>query len=234
MASQCFVFASQPPSPSPPCIPCIEGRLRATPLSSSFRSATAPFQTLDLDVRGLAPWLGPKRERFFLVLVDDYSRYITVFPLAKKYDVTFTQCRWLLSTEATRGSRVICLHSYRGGVFCSGMLAGFCGEQGITQSPGSSPSPLPRPHASSCSRSSGTPAPPPSPAPSVDSGGVGAGGVGTGGARSRGVGTEGAGAEGAGTGVTSSGGAGAGVTSPGGHGSGGAGAGGAGTRGAKS
>ncbi|CAI7858915.1 unnamed protein product [Closterium sp. NIES-54] len=80
----------------------------------------------------LAPPCGPCR--FFLVVVDDYSRYTTVFPLAKKSKVTSTLIKWLLTTEGTRGRRVSCLHSDRGGEFRSGILAGFCREQGIRQS----------------------------------------------------------------------------------------------------
>ncbi|CAI7797021.1 unnamed protein product, partial [Closterium sp. NIES-53] len=140
MASQCLVsnlprvFASLPPSPAPLCTPCVEGRLRATPHSSSLRPATAPFQTLHLDVWGPAPRPRPERESFFQVVVDDYSRYTTVFPQAKNSDVTSTLIRWLLATETTRGHRVSCLHSDRGGEFRSGILYGFCSEQGITLS----------------------------------------------------------------------------------------------------
>ncbi|CAI7798098.1 unnamed protein product [Closterium sp. NIES-53] len=140
MSRQCLVLGlprvlpSLQPSLAPPCGPCVEGRLRATPHSSSLRPATEPFETLHLDVWGPAPCLGPERERFFLVVVDDYSRYTTVFPLAKKSELTSTQIMWLLTTESTRGRRVSCLHSDRGGEFRSGILAGFCLEQGISQS----------------------------------------------------------------------------------------------------
>ncbi|CAI7771046.1 unnamed protein product [Closterium sp. NIES-54] len=102
------VFPSLPPSLAPPFTPCVAGYLRATLHSSSLRPATAPFQTLHLDT--------------------------TVFPLAKKSKVTSRLIWWLLATEGTRGSRVRCLHSDRGGKFCSGVLSGFCGEQGIRQS----------------------------------------------------------------------------------------------------
>ncbi|CAI5511336.1 unnamed protein product [Closterium sp. Naga37s-1] len=128
------VLPSLPPLLAPPCGPCVEGRLRATPHSSSLRPATEPFETLHLDVWGPAPRLGLERERFFLVVVDDYSHYTTVFPLAKKSEVTSTLIRWLLTTEGTRGRHVSCLHSDRGGEFRSGILAGFCREQGIRQS----------------------------------------------------------------------------------------------------
>ncbi|CAI7752820.1 unnamed protein product, partial [Closterium sp. NIES-54] len=104
------VLPSLPPSLAPPCSPCVEGRLRATP-HSSLRPATEPFETLHLDVWGPASRPDPERESFFLVVVDDYSRYTTVSPLAKKSDVTSTLIRWLLTTADTRGRRVSCLHS---------------------------------------------------------------------------------------------------------------------------
>ncbi|CAI7862834.1 unnamed protein product [Closterium sp. NIES-53] len=126
------VLSSLPPSPAPSCTHCVEGRLRATPHSSSLRPATVPFQTLHLDVWGPAPRPGPQRESFILVVVDDYFRYTTVFPLAKKSNVTSTLIRWLLATKTTRSRRVSCLHSNLGGEFRSGILAGFCREQGIT------------------------------------------------------------------------------------------------------
>ncbi|CAI7863392.1 unnamed protein product, partial [Closterium sp. NIES-53] len=100
------VLPSLPPSLAPPCAPCVEGRLRAIPHSSSLRPATEPFKTLHLDVWGLASCPGPERASFFFVDVDDYSRYTTVFPLAKTSDVTSTLIRWLLTTEGTRGCRV--------------------------------------------------------------------------------------------------------------------------------
>ncbi|CAI7799079.1 unnamed protein product, partial [Closterium sp. NIES-54] len=110
------VLPSLPPSLAPPCGPCVEGRLHATLYSSSLRLATEPFETLHLDVWGLTSHPGPERESFFLVVVDDYSRYSTMFPQAKKCDVTSMLIRWLLTTADTRGHHVSCLHSDRGGL----------------------------------------------------------------------------------------------------------------------
>ncbi|CAI7866117.1 unnamed protein product [Closterium sp. NIES-53] len=75
-----------PPSPAPPCLPCIEGRQRAAP-HSSFPSTTAPLQTLHMDVWGPARVSGQGRERYFLLVVDDYTRYTSVFPLGSKGEV---------------------------------------------------------------------------------------------------------------------------------------------------
>ncbi|CAI7748705.1 unnamed protein product, partial [Closterium sp. NIES-53] len=73
-----------PPSPAPPCLPYVKGRQRAAPHSSSFPPTTAPLQTLHMDVWGLARVSGQSRERYFLLVVDDYTRYTTVFPLRSK------------------------------------------------------------------------------------------------------------------------------------------------------
>ncbi|CAI7896380.1 unnamed protein product [Closterium sp. NIES-54] len=81
-----------PPGPAPTCVPCVEGRQRAAPHSSSFPSTEAPLQTLHMDVWGPARVRGQGHERYFLLVVDDYSRYTTVFPLRTKGEVpgTFT------------------------------------------------------------------------------------------------------------------------------------------------
>ncbi|CAI7887148.1 unnamed protein product, partial [Closterium sp. NIES-53] len=39
-----------PPGPAPTCVPCVEGRQRAAPHSSSFPPIEAPLQTLHMDV----------------------------------------------------------------------------------------------------------------------------------------------------------------------------------------
>ncbi|CAI7761882.1 unnamed protein product [Closterium sp. NIES-54] len=94
MASRVLVSGlpqSLPPLPSgpgPSCVPCVEGRLRATPHSSHFPPTEAPLQTLHMDVWGPAPVRGQGYERYFLLVVDDYSRYTTVLPLRSKGAVT--------------------------------------------------------------------------------------------------------------------------------------------------
>ncbi|CAI7806565.1 unnamed protein product, partial [Closterium sp. NIES-53] len=79
---------SLPRLPAPPCLPCVEGRQHAAPHSSEFPPTTTPLQTLHMDVRGPAPVGGTDQERYFLLVVDHYTRYTTVFPLRRKADVS--------------------------------------------------------------------------------------------------------------------------------------------------
>ncbi|CAI7896133.1 unnamed protein product, partial [Closterium sp. NIES-54] len=73
-----------PPGPAPTCVPCVEGWQRASPRSSEFPLTEAPQQTLHMDVWGPARVRGQGHERYFLLVVDDYLRYTTVFPLRRK------------------------------------------------------------------------------------------------------------------------------------------------------
>ncbi|CAI7846832.1 unnamed protein product [Closterium sp. NIES-54] len=129
-----------PPSPAPPCLPCVEGRQRATPHSSSFPPTTAPLQTLHMDVWGPARVSGQGRERYFLLVVDDYTRYTTVFPLHSKGEVSAVLIPWIRMVRLQLRERfgqdlpVLRLHSDRGGEFSSDLLRDFCRGEGITQS----------------------------------------------------------------------------------------------------
>ncbi|CAI7904592.1 unnamed protein product [Closterium sp. NIES-53] len=128
-----------PPGPAPTCVPCVEGRQRAAPHSSSFPSTEAPLQTLHMDVWGPAHVRGQGHKRYFLLVVDDYSRYTTVFPLRSKGEAPEVLIDWI------RGARrqlresfgsdlpVLRLHSDRGGEFSSDLLRAFCRSEGIRQ-----------------------------------------------------------------------------------------------------
>ncbi|CAI7771915.1 unnamed protein product, partial [Closterium sp. NIES-53] len=145
MASRVLVSGlppSLPPLPSgpgPSCVPCVEGRLRATPHSSHFPPTVAPLQTLHMDVWGPAPVRGQGYERYFLLVVDDYSRYTTVLPLRSKGAVTEVLIDWIrearLQLRKSFGSDfpVLRLHSDRGGEFSSRLLRDYCRARGIRQ-----------------------------------------------------------------------------------------------------
>ncbi|CAI5996393.1 unnamed protein product [Closterium sp. NIES-64] len=128
-----------PPGPGPTCVSCVEGRLRTAPHSSQFPPTEAPLQTLHKDVWGPARVRGQGYERYFLLVVDDYSRYTTVFPLRSKGDVTKVLIDWIcaarLHFRRSFGSDfpVLRLHSDRGGEFSSGLLRAYCRARGIRQ-----------------------------------------------------------------------------------------------------
>ncbi|CAI7813864.1 unnamed protein product [Closterium sp. NIES-54] len=129
-----------PPSPAPPCLFCLEGRQCAAPHSSSFPLKTAPLQTLHMDVWGPAPVSGQGCERYFLLVVEDYTRYTTVFPLRSKGEVVDVLIPWIRTVCLQLCGRfrhdlpVLRLHSDRGGEFSSDLLREFYRLEGILQS----------------------------------------------------------------------------------------------------
>ncbi|CAI7791022.1 unnamed protein product [Closterium sp. NIES-54] len=126
-----------PPSPASPCLPCVEGRQRAAPHSSSFPPTAAPLQTLYMDVWGPARISGQGRKRYFLLVVDHYTRYTTVFPLRSKGEVVDVLIPWIRAVRLQLRERfgqdlpVLRLHSDRGGEFSSDLLQDFCRGEGI-------------------------------------------------------------------------------------------------------
>ncbi|CAI7913219.1 unnamed protein product [Closterium sp. NIES-54] len=72
-----------PTSSAPPCLPCVEGRQRAAP-HSSFLPTTAPLQTLHMHVWGPALIRRQGRKGYFLLVVDDYTRY-TMYDLLRDF-----------------------------------------------------------------------------------------------------------------------------------------------------
>ncbi|CAI5940884.1 unnamed protein product [Closterium sp. NIES-65] len=145
MASRFLVSGlprSLPPLPQgsgPTCVPCVEARQRAAPDSSQFPPTEAPLQTLHMDVWGPARVRGQGHERYFLLLVDDYSRYTAVFPLQSKGDVIEVLIDWIraarLQLRRSFGSDfpALRLHCDRGGEFSSGLLRTYCRARGIRE-----------------------------------------------------------------------------------------------------
>ncbi|CAI7852615.1 unnamed protein product [Closterium sp. NIES-53] len=92
-----------------------------------------------MDVWGPARVRGQGHERCFLLVIDDYSRYTTVFPLCRKGEVTEVLIDWIRGTRRQLSESfgsdlpVLCLHSDRGGEFSSDLLRAFCRAEGIRQ-----------------------------------------------------------------------------------------------------
>ncbi|CAI7747813.1 unnamed protein product [Closterium sp. NIES-53] len=78
-------------------------------------------------------------EWYFLLVVDDYTRYTTVFPLRTKGEVPDVLIPWIRAARLQLRDRfqsdfpVLRLHSDRGGEFSSDLLAAYCAEHGIRQ-----------------------------------------------------------------------------------------------------
>ncbi|CAI7869696.1 unnamed protein product [Closterium sp. NIES-53] len=128
---------SLPRSPAMQCLPCVEERQRAAPHSFEFTPTSAPLQTLHMDVWGPTPVGGTDKERYFLPVVDDYTRDTTVFLLRRKADVSGVLIPWICATRRqlrewfSQDFPVMRPHTDRVGEFSSDLLADFCRDEGI-------------------------------------------------------------------------------------------------------
>ncbi|CAI7753406.1 unnamed protein product [Closterium sp. NIES-54] len=92
-----------------------------------------------MDVWGPSRVCGQHRERYFLLVVDDYSCYTTVFSLRSKGEVPDVLIPWIRAVRLhlrewfRQDLLVLCLHSDRGGEF-SDLLRDLCRGEGIHQS----------------------------------------------------------------------------------------------------
>ncbi|CAI7833511.1 unnamed protein product [Closterium sp. NIES-53] len=131
------------------CLPCRPRLPHLASLASRGGSAllltpprsptTAPLQTLHMDVWGPARVSGQSRERYFLLVVDDYTRYTMVFPLRSKGQFVDVLISWMRTVRLQLRKRfgqdlpVLRLHSDRGGEFSSNLLREFFRGEGILQ-----------------------------------------------------------------------------------------------------
>ncbi|CAI7907211.1 unnamed protein product [Closterium sp. NIES-53] len=80
------------------------------------------------------------RERYILLVIDNYTRYTTVFLLRSKGQVVDVLIPWIRTARLQLRERfstklpVLLLHSNRGGEFSSDLLRDFCRGEGILQS----------------------------------------------------------------------------------------------------
>ncbi|CAI7736033.1 unnamed protein product [Closterium sp. NIES-53] len=99
----------------------------------------SPFPTTPLWHALLPPSRvsGQDRERYFLLVVDDYTHYTTFFPLRSKGEVSDVLIPWIRAVHLQlrewfrEDLPVLCLHSDRGGEFSSDLLRDFCRGEGI-------------------------------------------------------------------------------------------------------
>jgi len=91
------------------CPACQHGKLHKLHFGATPSVSSVPLELLFLDVWGPAPLLSFNNKRYFLCIVDDFSKYIWLFPLTQKYDVlaTFTQFKSMVENFFDRSIKSI-------------------------------------------------------------------------------------------------------------------------------
>jgi hypothetical protein len=99
------------------CSSCHQGKLHKFHFSVSPSVSKGPLDLLFLDVRGPAPLFSTNNKRYFLCIVDDFSRYSWTFPLNCKSDVIVTFIRFKQLVEKFFSRSIKSVQSDGGGEF---------------------------------------------------------------------------------------------------------------------
>ncbi|GFW20905.1 retrovirus-related Pol polyprotein from transposon TNT 1-94 [Trichonephila clavipes] len=114
------------------CIPCKLAKSKRV----SFKKMGAvrskrPLELLHMDLCGPMPTESQGGNKYFLSIIDDYSRKVTVFPIRNKSDVFHTFIRFQKRAERFLSKKVIAVRTDGGLEFCNKDMDNFLTELGI-------------------------------------------------------------------------------------------------------
>ncbi|GAB2267282.1 hypothetical protein Dimus_038662 [Dionaea muscipula] len=116
---------------SPICEACLSGKFTKLPFPSSQSQTASPFELIHSDVWGPAPQSSIEGFKYFVLFIDDCTRYTWIFPLKNKSDV-FSHFQFFYAFVHTQfQSSIKCLRSDGGGEFMSNEFDRFLNTKGI-------------------------------------------------------------------------------------------------------
>ncbi|KAM1788705.1 hypothetical protein ACFX11_038955 [Malus domestica] len=114
------------------CSDCAVSKSSKLPFVSGSCTTSKPLELLHMDVWGPAPISSVHGFRYYVIIVDDYTKYSWLYPLKFKSDVLSTFVHFKSLIENKLGVKVISIRSDFGGEFLSSKFSKFLLEQGIT------------------------------------------------------------------------------------------------------
>ena len=113
------------------CESCVMGKSTKLPFESRKSYATAFLHTLHSDVWGPASVPSYDGNRFYLIIVDEYSQYIWFFPMNQKSDVAIIFTSFLKQMETQFDTHVKIFQSDGGGELVNQSLQNLFKTNGI-------------------------------------------------------------------------------------------------------
>jgi transposase InsO family protein len=114
------------------CESCLAGKQWRTSFPhQATRRASKSLELLHGDLCGPVSPPTPRGNKYFLLLVDDYSRYLWVSLISSK-DQAATEIRIIQSAAERKSDNILCaLRTDRGGEFIASQFREYCAELGI-------------------------------------------------------------------------------------------------------
>ncbi|KAM2633067.1 hypothetical protein EV1_023726 [Malus domestica] len=119
------------PSVSFFCQDCAIGKNHKLPFSVSTSSTTHSLELVHCDVWGPAPISSVSGYKFYVLFVDEYTKYSWLFPLKFKSEVFSIFVHFKSYVETLTGNKIKTLRSDSGGEFTSSQFRSFLLQHGI-------------------------------------------------------------------------------------------------------
>ncbi|PKU75693.1 Retrovirus-related Pol polyprotein from transposon TNT 1-94 [Dendrobium catenatum] len=119
------------PSFNSSCTTCIQCKLHKLPFEISTSRMNTPLALVHSDVWGPSPSLSTNGFRFFVIFVDDFSRYTWLFPLTHKSEVTSTFITFTKFIENQTKQSIKILRTDGGTEFNNYAMKSFLHSKGI-------------------------------------------------------------------------------------------------------
>lgn len=114
------------------CIACLIGKSPQHPYTNHGRRSTVFGELLHMDTCGPFPVLTPRKESFFLSILEDSTNFSSVGLLAKKSDAYDFFCATEAKIERVSGARVLTVRMDGAPELCEGRLGSHLRGRGIT------------------------------------------------------------------------------------------------------
>jgi hypothetical protein len=99
------------------CSVCAEGKQHALPFGTSTRKTTKILQLVHSDVCGPVETVSIGKNKYFMTLIDDYSRKVFVYFLERKNQAFDKFREFKAAVENELGEKIVCLRTDNGGEY---------------------------------------------------------------------------------------------------------------------
>lgn len=114
------------------CASCQQGKSKKLPFPTSTSRASRPLERVHSDVWGPSPISSISGFRFYVLFVDDFSRYCWLYPLCSKSEVYNVFISFKAQVENLLDNKIKILRSDGGGEYTSHLLKKSLSTCGIT------------------------------------------------------------------------------------------------------
>jgi hypothetical protein len=114
------------------CKHCLIGKMHKLPFVSSQFQSTQPLELVHSDVWGLAPITSSNGYKYYLLFVDDYSRFGWLYLLKHKSNVLTTFKHFQVTIENLLSKKIKILRIDCGGEYTSNAFTAHCACHGFT------------------------------------------------------------------------------------------------------